>query len=71
MESSTCRSRGHKIAQGGGHGDNLGFSYTYCLECDKFLHWDSFGMAQDARKTTQHWVRVRLLDAYKAKGKDV
>ena len=69
-ETSTCQSRGHKIAKGGGCGDDIGFSYVYCLECEKFLDWDSFGMARDARKTTQHWVRARLCDAYKDERKN-
>ena len=63
------RSCGQKVAQGGGYGDNLGFSYVYCLECGKFLHWDSFGMTPHAQETTQHWVRARLL-AYKHKKKN-
>ena len=66
MESSACPSCGQEVVRGGGHGDNLnlGFSYVYCLECDKFLQWDGFGMVPDAEETTQHWVRARLLDTY-------
>ena len=60
---------GQKIAQGGGYGDDFGFSYVYCLDYDEFVEWDSFGMALDAQETTQHWVRARLL-AYKHKRKN-
>jgi len=65
MELSGCLSCGHEVAQGGGYGDDFAFSYVYCLECDTFLNWDSFGVAPDANEATQHWIRERLLDTYK------
>ena len=69
MESSACPDCGKEVARGGGHGDDLGFSYVYCLECDKFLHWDGFGMGPEVEQTTQQWLRARLLDKYKHKSK--
>jgi len=70
LEVSSYPSSGQKVVRGGGYGDDFGFSYVYCLKCDKFLDWDSFGMAPDAQETTQQWVRARLLDAYKHKRKN-
>jgi len=70
LESSVCRSRGHRIAKGGGYGDDFDFSYVYCLECGKFLRWHSFGMARGTQKTIRHWVRARLLDTYQHEKKN-
>lgn len=45
----TCPRCGNGIYQGGGHGDRFGFQHSYCLVCDEFIEWNSFGM--DVQKT--------------------
>jgi len=69
MKSSACPSCGQQVVQGGGHGDDLGFSYVYCFECDKFLEWDGFGMGPEEDETTKQWVRARHQDKYKQKSR--
>lgn len=55
-----CAKCGTEAQPGGGHGDDLGFSFYYCRTCDEFVEWDSFGMTKDMINQYQAWVRPQL-----------